>query len=435
MLGRTITALGITQIVGWGTTYYSSAVLFTGMAADTGWSITIAYGAFSWAMLVSGLISRRMGALVERHGERLVMTLGSIGITLGLLAVAAAQHPAHLVGAWTLLGVAMRASLYETAFSALARLAGAGARRAISMVTLYGGLASSVFWPLGHWMVAQWGWRGSFVAYALLNLLVCVPLHRRCLQAHPVAAPATPAAAPATPAATPATPAVTTAAAPIAAPAAASTALPAPAPAPEPATLQGPLRDQALLVLSGLLAAHSFVFGALSAHMLTLLQSLGLAAAAAVTLASMKGVAQVGARFAELTLQRHLGPIAVGMISTGLLPLGLLVMDFGAPQLMVVTAGCLIYGASNGLITIVRGTVSLQMFGHAGYAATLGRIAAPGLIAGALAPMAYAALIERFGNAVGLEVLTGVSLLGFAGMVWLASIQKRSLRNTATSAR
>ena len=116
MLGRTITALGITQIVGWGTTYYSSAVLFTGMAADTGWSITIAYGAFSWAMLVSGLISRRMGALVERHGERLVMTLGSIGITLGLLAVAAAQHPAHLVAAWTLLGVAMRASLYETAF-------------------------------------------------------------------------------------------------------------------------------------------------------------------------------------------------------------------------------------------------------------------------------------------------------------------------------
>ncbi len=423
MLGRTITALGITQIVGWGTTYYSSAVLFTGMAADTGWSITIAYGAFSWAMLVSGLISRRMGALVERHGERLVMTLGSIGITLGLLAVAAAQHPAHLVAAWTLLGVAMRASLYETAFSALARLAGAGARRAISLVTLYGGLASSVFWPLGHWMVAQWGWRGSFVAYALLNLLVCVPLHRRCLQPHPVAAPATPAA--------------TTAAAPAAASSAlpSPAAAPAPAPAPEPATLQGPLRDQALLVLSGLLAAHSFVFGALSAHMLTLLQSLGLAAAAAVTLASMKGVAQVGARFAELTLQRHLGPIAVGMISTGLLPLGLLVMDFGAPQLMVVTAGCLIYGASNGLITIVRGTVSLQMFGHAGYAATLGRIAAPGLIAGALAPMAYAALIERFGNAVGLEVLTGVSLLGFAGMVWLARIQKRSLRNTATSAR
>ncbi|MBU6270135.1 MAG: MFS transporter [Betaproteobacteria bacterium] len=417
MLGRTITALGITQIVGWGTTYYSSAVLFTGMAADTGWSITLAYGAFSWAMLVSGLVSRRMGVLVERHGERRVMTLGSIGITIGLLAVAAAQHPAHLVAAWTLLGLAMRASLYETAFSALARLAGSGARRAISMVTLYGGLASSVFWPLGHWMAAHWGWRGSFAAYAILNLLVCVPLHRLCLQAPPGAAPAA-GKAPATAGTAPPASAVT-----------------GPAPTPEPAILEGPARDRALMVLSGLLAAHSFVFGALSAHMLTLLQSLGLAAAAAVTLASVKGVAQVGARFAELSLQRHLGPIAVGMISTGLLPLGLLVMDFGAPQVMVVTAGCLIYGASNGLITIVRGTVSLQMFGHAGYAATLGRIAAPGLIAGALAPMAYAALIERFGNAVGLEVLTGVSLLGFAGMCWLARLQKRSLRNTDTSAR
>ena len=424
MLGRTITALGITQIVGWGTTYYSSAVLFTGMAADTGWSITLAYGAFSWAMLVSGLVSRRMGVLVERHGERRVMTLGSLGITLGLLAVAAAQHPVHLVAAWTLLGLAMRASLYETAFSALARLAGAGARRAISMVTLYGGLASSVFWPLGHWMVAHWGWRGSFAAYAVLNLLICVPLHRLCLQAHPGAAPAAGTAPPA---------AGTTP--PTARTAPPASAVTAPAPTPEPAILEGPMRDRALMVLSGLLAAHSFVFGALSAHMLTLLQSLGLAAAAAVTLASVKGVAQVGARFAELSLQRHLGPISVGMISTGLLPLGLLVMDFGAPQVMVVTAGCLIYGASNGLITIVRGTVSLQLFGHAGYAATLGRIAAPGLIAGALAPMAYAALIERFGNAVGLEVLTGVSLLGFAGMYWLARLQKRSLRNTDTSAR
>jgi hypothetical protein len=95
----------------------------------------------------------------------------------------------------------------------------------------------------------------------------------------------------------------------------------------------------------------------------------------------------------------------------------------------------MIYGASNGLITIVRGSVTLQMFGHAGYAATLGRVAAPGLIAGAIAPMSYAALIERFGHAIALEVLTALATLGFAGMLWLSAIQKRSARNTPTSAR
>ena len=161
MLSRAVTALGITQIVGWGSTYYSSAVLFAPMAADTGWSITLVFGAFSWAMLLSGLVSRRIGDLAERHGERRVMTAGSLAIVAGLLLLASAHHPVQLVLAWTLLGVAMRASLYESAFSALARLAGSGARRAISVVTLWGGLASTVFWPFGHWLVGQWGWWGS----------------------------------------------------------------------------------------------------------------------------------------------------------------------------------------------------------------------------------------------------------------------------------
>jgi hypothetical protein len=408
VVGPAITALGITQIVGWGSTYYSSAVLFAVMATDTGWSITLVYGAFSWAMLVSGLVSRRMGELAERHGEHRVMTLGSIGITVGLLGLAAASHPVHLVAAWTLLGVAMRASLYESAFSALARMAGAGARRAISVVTLWGGLASTFFWPLGHWLAGHWGWRGAFLAYAVMNLVLCVPLHHRFLA--PTSTGGTKAAAGGTVA-----PATTDAAA-------------------DRGSLDDALRGRALLALSALLAAHSFVFGALSAHLPRLLESLGLAVGAAIALASMKGVAQVAARFVELSLQRFLGPITVGLVSTAMLPLGLLVMDFSAPSLMLVSIGCMIYGASNGLITIVRGSVTLQMFGRAGYAATLGKVAAPGLVAGALAPMSYAALIERFGHAIALEALTAVSVLGFVGMLWLGALQKRSARNTPTSA-
>ena len=395
LITRATTALGITQIVGWGTTYYCTAVLFSVMASDTGWRLTLAFGAFSWAMLVSGLSSRWMGRTVERYGERKIMTIGSLAIAVGLLLVATAHHPVQLFAAWTILGLAMRAALYETAFSALARIAGSGARRAISILTLWGGLASTVFWPLGHWMAANWGWRGAFLAYAALNLLISVPLHYACLPAHtggPAAARAGPAAGE----------------------------------GPPEGTIAGPQRERALQILAALLAAHSFVFGALSAHMLTVLQSLGLLAAAAVTLASMKGVAQVVARFVELSLQRHLGPIAVGLISTGLLPLGLLAMDLAAPSVLLVSIGCMVYGASNGLVTIVRGAVPLQLFGHAGYAATLGRIAAPGLIAGALAPMSYAAVIEHFGHATALMLLTLISTFGFGGMMWLARIQSRS---------
>ncbi len=407
MIGRATTALGITQIVGWGTTYYCTAVLFSVMAADTGWGLTLAYAAFSWAMLVSGLVSRWMGALVESIGERRVMTAGSLGIAAGLLAVATAHHPVQLFVAWTLLGVAMRAALYETAFSALARMAGAGARRAISILTLYGGLASTLFWPLGHWMAAQWGWRGAFLAYAVCNLLICVPLHHFFL--------------------------------PRPGDERAAATAPGSGDAQAQALARGSLppaeRDRALLILSALLAAHSFVFSSLAAHVLTVLQALGLAAAAAVTMASMKGVAQVAARFVELSLQRYLGAMTVGMISTGLLPVGLLLLDIAAPNVLLVSVGCLVYGASNGLITIVRGAVTLQLFGHAGYGATLGRIAAPGLIAGALAPMSYAAAIEHLGHHWALAMLTVISCLGFAGMWRLTWIQNRSARNTPTSDR
>ena len=110
-------------------------------------------------------------------------------------------------------------------------------------------------------------------------------------------------------------------------------------------------------------------------------------------------------------------------------------LDIAAPNVLLVSVGCLVYGASNGLITIVRGAVTLQLFGHAGYGATLGRIAAPGLIAGALAPMSYAAAIEHLGHHWALAMLTVISCLGFAGMWRLTWIQNRSARNTPTSDR
>jgi len=394
VLGRAITALGVTQIVGWGTTYYSTAVLFAPMARDTGWSATLIYGAFSWAMLLQGLVSRRVGEWVERRGERQVMTIGSLGIAAGLAALALANHPAVLFAAWTLLGLAMRMALYESAFSALARIEPPRARRSISLLTLYGGLASTAFWPLGHWASAQWGWRGALLLYAVLNLLVCVPLHRWALPRHP--APRAPTPGPQD---------------------AASQAL-------ARGRLSGRDRERALAVLAGLLAAHGFVFSCLSAHVLEVLQALGLAAATAVSIAAMKGVAQVVARFLELSLQRFIPPAVIGLLATGGLPLGLLLMALGAPEVAWVGLGCVVYGAANGLITIVRGTLSLQLFGHAGYAVTLARLAAPGMIVSALAPMAYAMVVERLGHRPALWLLSAVAMAGLAGMGWLIRLSR-----------
>ncbi len=176
-VGPAIAALGISQIVGWGTTHYMPAILTAPMATGLGLSPTAVFGGFSWGILVAGLTARTTGRLIDRLGARKVMSAASASAAAGLLALAAARGLVGMLVGWTLLGLALRSILYDGAFAALTVLAGAGARRAISLVTLFGGLASTVFWPIGHWLDAELGWRTTLVVYATLNLAVCLPLH------------------------------------------------------------------------------------------------------------------------------------------------------------------------------------------------------------------------------------------------------------------
>jgi MFS family permease len=439
VLNRAITALGITQIVGWGTTYYAPTVLAAGMAKDTGWSLTLVFAAFSWSTVVSALVSKRLGQLFDRRGARGLMSAGSVLVAIGQLTLATAHHWLQLFAAWTLLGLAMRLVLYEASFVAIARIAGERARRAISMLTLWGGLASTVFWPLGHWMGEAVGWRWTMAGYAALQLLVCLPLHwwyagpREAIDA-PERAPAVPAGSSAdsstgSPAGSPtdssagSPPGSPTGAMPAASPAALHRANPAdPAPDADPAW-----RERAIVLLSAVLASNMLVFASLSAHLVTVLQGVGLTAAAAVAVASLKGIAQTAARFVELAAQRWLGPIAVGVIATALLPLALVAMELVPPLVVPIAICCALYGASNGLITIVRGAVPLALFGRESYGAVLGRLAAPGLIAAALAPTLFAWIVEAVGVRAGLLALIAASLASFAGMLVLARGGRRAV--------
>lgn len=397
--GGEVTLLGLTQLIGWGTTFYIPAVLAHVMAADVGWSLPQVFGAFSWSLLVAGLVSRKIGRAIDHHGARFVMSLGSIGIGIGLLMLAGAQHWAMLFAAWTVLGVATRAAQYDSAFAAIAAILGSGARRAISMITLWGGLASTVFWPVGHALGESLGWRWTIVIYALLNLLVCLPLH--------LALPRT-RNAPASPQQTPAQPQ----------PAASATGVGTPRS--DTGRIDERGRERAMLVFALVLAGYSFVFSALSAHLIVLLEGLGLAAAVAVGLSSIKGIAQVAARFLEMIGQRWLGPIAIGVIALASLAASMVMLVLMPPDPLLLALATIVYGAANGLTTIVRGAVPLALFGHAGFGGTLGKIAAPGLITAAIAPLAIAAIIDLGGARMALELLTLIALAGLAGMIWLA---------------
>jgi hypothetical protein len=171
---RTIVgALGVAQIIAWGSLHYSIAVLAQPMARTLEVGVPTVLAAFSGALLASGLASPLTGRLLDRHGGRLIMAAGSLLAAASLGLIALASHPAVFISGWILAGVAMAATLYDAAFATVVALSGGRHRQALTALTLLGGLASTVFWPLTYVLDQTWGWRAALAVFAALHLLVC----------------------------------------------------------------------------------------------------------------------------------------------------------------------------------------------------------------------------------------------------------------------
>ncbi|MCL4183231.1 MAG: MFS transporter [Burkholderiaceae bacterium] len=385
-VGAAIAALGITQIVGWGTTHYLPAILAGSIAAGLGTSPTTVLGGFSWGLLIAGVSARASGRLMDRHGARIVMTAASLLAALGLLAISLAHGWVLLFAGWTLIGLAMRSILYDGAFAALAVLAGESARRAISLLTLFGGLASTVFWPIGGWLDATLGWRATLQVYALLNLAPCALLH------------AIFAGGPRAP----------------------SAGARGGAPVAQPGIGLGAGQARTALRLAALgFTLHAFVASAMAAHLVRLLGGFGLGAAVVVSAASLMGIAQVLARVIEMSLQRRFSAVAVAVPSVALLPAAFVAALALPASALTAALFVILYGCANGLLTIVRGALPLAVFGSAGYAELLGRIAGPGFVAAAAAPVLFSALLEATGARTGLLLL---ALLSFGSLAAIAAL-------------
>jgi MFS family permease len=142
-----VSALGITQIFAWGSTFYLPAALAPLIASDTGWPYDVTVGGVSVALLFAGLASPRVGRLAD-NGGRPVLAVGALLLAAGLIGVGFASSIAWYLAGWLVIGLGMSASLYDAAFSTLGRIYGTRSRTAITAVTLFGGFASTVCWPL-----------------------------------------------------------------------------------------------------------------------------------------------------------------------------------------------------------------------------------------------------------------------------------------------
>jgi MFS family permease len=326
---RAVPVLGVTQILSWGTIFYTPVLIVPLIAADRGWSISFAMGGFSIGLLTAGLVAPYVGRAIDRYGGHVVMAIGSLIGALGLFLIVYAKAQFAYYAVWMVLGVAMAANLYDAAFATLGRIFGLGARRPITALTLAGGFASTVSWPAGTYLV-----------YAGLLAVIAAPLHALALPRGRL-----------------------------------ETEVEALDGQKEPAKLL-PSRGWPFVLVASAFACYAFVPSGLSAHLLAIFARAGIDAGTVVWIGALFGPAQVGARLLEFSFGRNLHPLWVVRFALSTLLCAFAMLAFAGVSVPTAAAFALMFGGANGLVTITRGAVPLALFGASGYGRLIGRLAA-----------------------------------------------------------
>jgi MFS family permease len=368
---RAVPVLGITQILTWGTIFYTPVLIVPLIAAEHGWSISFAMGGFSIGLLVAGLVAPYVGRSIDHFGGHVVMALGSLTGALGLFLIVSAAHPIAYYAVWMVLGVAMAANLYDAAFSTLGRIFGVGARRPITALTLAGGFASTVSWPMTHFLLERVDWRGTYLIYAALLAFVAAPLHALALPRMRYQSDFTVSGSEDAPA----------------------KVLPA--------------YGLSFILVAAAFASYAFVPSGLSAHLLAIFSREGIDAATVVWIGALFGPAQVGARLIEFAFGRNLHPLWIARFALTVFLCAFLMLVLLGVSTATAAAFALMFGGANGLITITRGAVPLALFGASGYGRLMGRLAGPFLLVQAAAPFVMAYTIERTTDLGALSLAAG----------------------------
>lgn len=376
-----VLVLGTTQTIGYGTLYYAYGVLAPSISREMGVSLEWFFAAFGLGLLFGGMFAPLAGRTLDRRGARVVMALGSLAAACALLFCALSVNIWMFVAGVILMEFAACLVLYEAAFAGLTQIFGHDARLRITAVSLIAGFASTIFWPLTQWLLVHLDWRMTFAAFAAAHLLVCAPLHLwKLARAVPVGSV-------------------------------------------EQANVLGRIeppmhvgndRQRALLAYAIAICVSGIVFSSFPVHMLRIIENEGFSPAAAALVAMIMGPAQVIARLVEIVGGQRFDALMTGRIALAALVLSILVLlGFSGSTLAAVLFAAL-YGVSQGLITIARGTVPLQLFGVRGYATLVGKVTGLRFVVNAIGPFAFAFLATHLGTGAAVAV-NGIAALAALG--------------------
>lgn len=368
-----LVTLCVTVITGWGVLYYALPVLAGDIAADTGWSTTGIIAALSASQLVAAAAGVPIGRWLDQHGPRGVMTAGSALAVFALMAVASAPTLWWFIGAWSVAGVAMGATLYSPAFSAVTRWHGPNRVRALTTLTLVGGLASTVFAPLTALLADSLDWRGTFLVLAAILGAITIPAHWFGLR---LPWPPRPEAEPRHA---------------------------------DPGRIS---RSREFVTLTVAFSVAAFATSAVVINLIPLLAERGIDTATAAMALGLGGAGQVAGRLGYGVLARHTTPrtrtaaILAAMAVTTVV-LGVLT------TVAALIGAAILAGVARGVFTLIKATAVSDRWGSAHYGRLSGVLAAPLTVCTALAPFAGAALAEAVGGySTAFVILGAVTLVG-----------------------
>lgn len=382
--------LGVTMTIGYGTLYYSFAVLAPEIAGEFGWDESFVFAIFSIGLLAGAVSAPIIGRMIDRFGAGWVMSAGSLlaAVTLAMIAV--------MQNAWQFTILALMAEFvaiavqYEAGFAALAQRYGRNARAEITLVTLIAGFASTIFWPLLQWLLTQMTWREVYLVLAAMNLLIALPIHltmpkgRQTPPSVPVDAMAHPAVEP----------------------------------------YQHVTGSRPMILLGISLASGGFVLSAIGSSLLVLLDDIGFATATATIAASCIGPSQVAARLFEYARRSHFSPPMTAIIAASAMVFGLALLGVTLVVLVpaLLFAFAVSYGVGQGLTSIVRGMLPLHYFGPEGYGRRTGTLSGFRMVLSAAAPVTIIFLNERIGTATAIGCLIALSLLSMLSLLALVRL-------------
>jgi predicted MFS family arabinose efflux permease len=376
----TILALGLTQTIGYGTLYYAYGVLAPAISREFGVGLDWFFAAFTIGLLLGGLVAPLVGRELDRRGARLVMTMGSVLAALALVACALAPNIWAFSAAVIFAETATCLVAYEAAFAGLTQIYRHEARRGITLITLIAGFASTIFWPLTQWMLGVLDWRWTLLVFAAVHLIVCTPLHATALRR--------------------------------AVPRGQDDIKEVPG-AVDPPMLLGPDRRRALILFTLAIMVSGLVMSAFPVHMLRIIENEGFSAQAAALIAMVMGPAQVLARFVEVVGGHRFDPLMTGRVALGTLLASIALLLAMPASLGTAVAFAAFYGAAQGLVTIARATVPLQLFGANGYGALMGRITGLRFLANAASPFLFAFTMTHLGIDTALWISGMIAALAF----------------------